>query len=136
VAARIRAGASGIALLALGIPLSACGAPQDVAVSNVVEDFYRAVAKKDGATACALLVPATRDELEQSSGKKCAVALLEEASDIRGDHGDIQVFDTMAQVQWADRTTFLARMPDGWRVLALACTPRPVGPYDCKVKGG
>jgi hypothetical protein len=135
VAAGIRAGASAIAVLALGVSLSACGGSQDAAVSEVAEGFYAAVEDGDGAAACALLVPATRDELEQSSGQECAAAILEEVPLAHGDGGIVEVYDTMAQVRWDGDTAFLARLPDGWRVLAVACTPRDVGPYDCRVKG-
>jgi hypothetical protein len=137
VAAPIRAGASGIVLLAVGLSLSACGGSQDAAVSEVVERFYSAVEDGDGEAACALLVPATRRELEQSSGTACAAAILAEDGDLgSGDGGVVEVYDTMAQVRFeGDTAAFLARLPDGWRVLAAACTPRAVGPYDCTVKG-
>jgi hypothetical protein len=133
-----RAGSSGIALLALGIPLSACGGSQDAAVSDVVDEFYASVEDGDGEDACALLVPATRSELEQSSGEECAAAITAEDLDLgSGDGGDVEVYDTMAQARFKGTTAaFLARLPDGWRVLAAGCTPRSVGPYDCKVKGG
>ena len=123
-------------LLVLGAALAACGGSEDAAVTNVAEEFYSAVAEGDGAAACALLTPGTRSELEQSSGKECPAAILEEAPSTPGDGGVAEVFNTMAQVRWDGDTAFLARMPDGWRVLAVACEPRAVGPYDCKVKGG
>jgi hypothetical protein len=105
-------------------------------VSGVARDFYQAVDRGDGAAACTLLTPATRSELEQSSGKRCDVAILEEASDVRGDATVVEVFDSMAQVRWGEQAAFLTRMQDGWRLTALACTPRSEGPYDCKVTGG
>lgn len=122
-------------VLALGL-LAGCGGSQDVAVSDVAEEFYTSVADGDGAAACALLAPTTRSELEQSSGKKCATAILQETPQAHGDSGIVEVFDTMAQVRFDGDTAFLTRMPNGWRVLAAACSPRPVGPHDCRVKGG
>ncbi len=137
VAVGIRAGASGIPLLALGLALSACGGSQDVAAADTAEAFYGALGQGDGAAACALLTPATRSELEQSSGKACDQAILEELSTTRGDdHEVVEVFETMAQVRWRDETVFLTRMPEGWRVLAAGCTPRAGDPYNCVVKGG
>ena len=127
--------ASGIALLALGALLSACGGSQDAAVADLADEFYGAVGDGDGAAACALLAPATRSELEQSSGKKCAAAILEELSDARRDEDEVEVFGSMAEVRWRGVTVFLTRMPDGWRVLAAGCVPRRVGPHDCAVKG-
>jgi hypothetical protein len=135
VVARIRAGASGIALLALGGLLSACGGSQDVAVSNVAEEFYGSVHRGDGAAACALLAPTTRSELEQSSGDQCAAAILEELTDARSDDDIVEVFGTMAQVRWRGGAVFLTRMSDGWRVLAAGCAPHADAPYDCLVKG-
>ena len=135
MAARIRAGASGIALLALGLALSGCGGSQDAAVRDLAEEFYGAVADGDGAAACALLAPTTRSELEQSTGKECAVAILEEPPMLGGDGGDVQVFGVMAQVRRDGDTVFLTRMPDGWRVLAAGCAPRPTAPYDCACEG-
>ena len=116
--------------------LSACGGAQDVAVADTAEAFYRALGEGDGTAACALLTPATRSELEQSSGKACDQAILEELSDAPGDeHEVVEVFETMAQVRWHDETVFLTRMPEGWRVLAAGCRPRAGDPYDCVVKG-
>ena len=135
MAARIRVGASGIALLALGLSLSGCGGSQDTAVADQAERFHRAVADGDGSAACALLAPVTRSELEQSTGKECAVAILEEAPAARSEGGDVQVFGTMAQVRGDGDTVFLTRMPDGWRVLAAGCAPRAKAPYECAVKG-
>ena len=98
--------------------------------------FNSAVSSGDGETACAMLTPATRDELEQSSGKACAQAIVEELTDARvDDHEVVKVYGVMAQVRWNDETVFLPRMPDGWRVLAAGCTPRADDPYDCVVKG-
>lgn len=137
----IRAGASGITLVALGLSLSACGGSQDAAASDVAARFFEAVAQDDGAAACAQLTPATRSELEQSSGEDCATAILEELSDVRGngedggDGGDVEVYGTMAQVRWGHDAVFLTRMPDGWRILATGCAPRADAPYDCAVTG-
>lgn len=135
MAAGIRAGASAIAVLALGVSLSACGGSQDGAVREVAEKFYAAVTDGDGEGACELLVPATRSELEQSSGKECAMAILDDAPQAHGDSGVVEVYATMAQVRWDGDTAFLARMPGGWRVLAAGCRPRADDPYDCAVKG-
>ena len=130
-----RAGASGIALAALGISLTGCGGSQDNAAAETAEQFFHAVAHHEGAVACDLLTPATRSELEQSSGTSCAQAIVEELEGPRRDGGEVQVYGVMAQVRWPDGAVFLARMPDGWRVLAAGCTPHADDPYDCVVKG-
>ena len=70
---------SGLALLgACVVGLTACGNSQDDAVRTAVDGFYDALAAGEGERACVPLAPATRSELEQSSGKPCAQAILEE----------------------------------------------------------
>lgn len=49
---------------------------------------------------------------------------------------DVAVFGTQAMVRVGDGATFLARFPDGWKVMAAACEPRPAKPYDCSISGG
>ena len=136
VATRLHAGASGIGLLALGLGLSACGGSQDAAVTEVAHEFSAAVSDGDGATACNLLAPSTRTELEQSTGKACDRALLEELGGTPVAAGDLHVYGLMAEVADDRGAVFLTRMPDGWHVLAAGCSPRPDAPYDCAVEGG
>jgi hypothetical protein len=136
VAIRLRAGGSGIALLALGLPLSACGDSGDAAAADVAEHFYEAVSGKDGAAACDLLTPSAREELEESSGKSCDAAVIEETRAPGEADGAVEVFGTMAQVSFENDVVFLARLPDGWRVQAAGCSPSADGPYSCTVQGG
>jgi hypothetical protein len=85
-----------------------------------------------------VLAPSTRSELEQSAGKPCPEAILEEDVPEASDPTATEVFGTMAQVRYADETAFLTRSDQGWLVLAVACGSRPEGPerpYDCQVKG-
>jgi hypothetical protein len=135
VAAR-RFGREWVLLGALLATLTGCGGSQDVAVGDVAEQFYFSVSRGNGAAACALLVPSTRSELAQSSGESCDKAILEEVSDARSDEDVVEVFGTMARVEYSGDTVFLTRLPDGWHVLAAGCTPRHDAPYDCDVKGG
>lgn len=136
MAFRIHARASGICLAALGLTLTACGSSQDVDVGNVTEQFYGSIGRADGAQACALLTPSTRTELEQSSGKGCEQAILEELTEDRRDDYTLEVFGTMAVVEDAADTVFLTRLQNGWHVLAAGCAPRHDAPYDCAVAGG
>jgi hypothetical protein len=131
-AARCGAALSG---LLLGLLLTGCGNSEDFAVEAVAADLLEATSSGDGQGACALLSPHTRDELEQSSGKSCERAILEESIGRGGTVREAQVFDTMAQVRFDDETVFLSRFDSGWLVVATACTPRPQGPYDCSVSG-
>ena len=115
--------------------VTGCASGQDDDVRATAHDFYAAVAEHDGTTACSLLAPATRAELEQSSAKPCVKALLDEDLPSVDETLDVQSYGTMARVRFDGEVVFMARFPTGWRVMAAACTPQPAGPYDCKVKG-
>jgi hypothetical protein len=124
-------------LLALGLPVAvllvACGGSQDAAAGSAAQDLLSAVRDRDGAAACAALAAPTRDELEQTSGKACPTAVLEE--DLSGGTGDVrvQVFDSMAQVRVGAETLFLSRFDGRWLVVAAACDPVAREPYDCSI---
>ena len=113
--------------------LAACGGTQDDAATTAARRLLDAAAASDGAGACAALAPPTRDELEQSSGKPCEEAVLEE--ELGGGDGpaSVEVFDTMAQVVVGAETVFLSRYDGRWRVVAAACTAVPDRPYDCSI---
>jgi hypothetical protein len=113
-----------------------CGGSQDDSVAGVAEDFSAAVSDGDGAAACDLLTPGARTELEQSSGRDCDRAILEELGGTPVEAGDVHVYGLMAQVRDTHGAVFLTRMEDGWHVLAAGCAPRPDAPYDCAVQGG
>jgi hypothetical protein len=123
--------------LALSLPLvlllAACAGSQDAAAGSAAQDLLDAVRDRDGAAACAALAAPTRDELEQTSGKACPAAVLEE--DLSGGAGDVrvQVFDSMAQVRVGTETVFLSRFDGRWLVVAAACTAAPGKPYDCSI---
>lgn len=124
------------AVVALLLALTGCGSPpHEDAVTSVADAFHRAFAERDGAAACAELAPKTRSELEQSAGKPCAEAVLEEPVE-PSSSSRVEVFGTQALVGEGRSVTFLARFPDGWKVMAAACTPQRVGPYDCSISGG
>lgn len=98
--------------------------------------FVQAYETQDGRAACAVLAPGTRSELEESVGRPCAEAVLEEQLDVTDGPHRIQVFGTQAIASFGGDTMFLARFPDGWKVTAAGCTPRPARPYDCVISGG
>ena len=121
---------------ALMLGVSGCANAQDHAVRATAAAFYRAVADGDGAKACAALAPKTVSELEKSAEKPCARAILEEDIPAVLDPRAVQTFGTMAKVDFGPETAFLTRFPDGWKVMAAACTDQPQKPYDCAVQGG
>ena len=98
---------------------SGCASADDHVVGGVAERFYTAVGDRDGAVACGLLAPRTKAELEESAGKPCAQAILEENLPNGGPPRSTQVFGTMAEVALSDDTAFLAEFADGWKVMAV-----------------
>jgi hypothetical protein len=128
--------AAGAAVCVL-LTLTACagqGSVEDGPAARTAERFAQSVAT-DTATACDLLAPQTRSELE-SEGGGCAEALPqrdvpEEAGSVR----EVKVYGKDAVAYLERDTVFLARFDDGWRVTAAGCTPDGERPYDCDVKG-
>jgi len=116
--------------------VAGCAQPHDDDVEAGAHRFYDAYTAKEGGTTCDQLAPETRTELEQSSGKPCNEAVIEEDVPTVSNLIDVQVYGTQAEVKWNGDTTFLARFPDGWKVMAAACTPQRSGPYDCTISGG
>lgn len=127
------------ALLVLAVvSLGGCSSGQEDEVRSTAQHFYRALADKDGAAACAVLAPRTRSELEKSAQKDCASAVLEESiPDVTGP-GSVQAYGTMSQVRYGGETAFLSRFGAHWKVVAAGCTPPPSQSraYDCQISGG
>ena len=113
--------------------LSGCAGSQDDPASTAALRLLEAAADGDGDTACAALAAPVREELEQSSGRPCEQAVLEE--DLGGASGAerVDVFDSMARVVAGGQTVFLSRYDGRWKVVAAACTPVDDRPYDCGI---
>lgn len=114
--------------------LGACGGTQDAAASSAAQQLLDAVGRGDGAAACDALAPPTRSELEDSSGKPCAQAVLDEDLGDGSGRKHVEVFDTMAQVALGSDTLFLSRFDGQWLVVAAACTRVAGRPYDCSIE--
>lgn len=112
---------------------SGCGSIQTSA-KQVANQFHEAVGAEDWSTACNLLAPQTRGELEQSSGEQCSRALEQEHLPAAGAITAFSGFGTMAQVSFEEDTVFVAEFLRGWKVMAAGCTPVTGRPYDCRVK--
>jgi hypothetical protein len=106
------------------------------AAADVATRLLTAVQGKDGAAACALLAPDTASEVEQSGGKPCAEAILDDHLPQPGAVTGTAVYGQWAQVRIGDDTVFLAAFRGGWRVVAAGCQSRGDRPYDCEVQGG
>jgi hypothetical protein len=116
--------------------LASCGAPADSDASEAARTFHESVARADGLRACAALSARTRSELEQSAGKPCPAAVLEESLPPLGEPVETHVYGTAAQVGSTGDTVFLSRFDRGWKVTAAGCTREPTGLYDCQLQGG
>jgi hypothetical protein len=127
---RIATCLSGALLLAMG-----CGSGQDSAVEGSAERFEAAVAAEDAGTACQLLAPATRSEIESANHRPCVEAWASEGVPFGGHVTRVRAYGSMAIVELDADTVFLARFDSGWRVMAAHCAPRADAPYECQVKG-
>jgi hypothetical protein len=123
------------ALVALGACalLAGCGGTQDAAVAEASTSFLEAVDQGDGEAGCALLAPAVRTEIEDTSGKSCDHAILDEPLGGASGRTEVEVFDTAAQAVVGSETLFLSRFDGRWLVIAAACTAVPDEPYDCSI---
>jgi hypothetical protein len=116
--------------------LVGCAPAQDREVRAVAVRFYAASAVGDPGTACDLLAPKTKSELEQSAAKPCVEALPQQDVPKVDRPLRVRVFGSQAEVTWSGETTFLARFQGGWKVMAAVCTPQSGRPYDCAISGG
>jgi hypothetical protein len=109
---------------------------RESAASAAAVRMLTAVDGQDGAQACAMLAPETVSELEESAGKPCAQAILDEDLPEPGGVTDTAVYGQWAQVRLSGDTVFLGVFGGGWRVVAAGCSPRGDQPYDCTLQGG
>jgi hypothetical protein len=124
------------AALVAATALASCGGAQDDEATAVAEQLLTAVDGGHGDEACGLLAPSARSELEDSSGKPCAQAVLEEKVGAVAPSTRVEVFQTMAQVRFADDAVFLSRFDGDWLVVGAAYTPQAARPYDCSISVG
>ncbi len=117
--------------------LAGCGSvgARGDAAASVATRMLSAVDGQDGAGACAVLAPDTVAELEESAGKPCAEAILDEDLPAAGTVTGSAVYGQWAQVRLTSDTVFLAAFPGGWRIVAAGCAPRQERPYDCALRG-
>ncbi|MCX5269381.1 hypothetical protein [Streptomyces sp. NBC_00199] len=124
--------------MAIVVTVSSCGTPsgpRDRVTADVAR-FEQALAAGQDAYLCAALAPSTREEVEQAAKGRCERAIGGEDLPAAGTVRRVDVFGDQARVVLEDDTLFLARFPDGWKVTAAGCQPRPQQPYQCAIKGG
>ena len=101
--------------------------------STVATRFLTAAANGDGAAACRLLTPKTRENLTVADDAPCAEALPVDRLT-----GTVVAADT-----WSDRakvdadggSLFLTEFESGWLVSSAGCRANADAPYDCVVGG-
>jgi hypothetical protein len=103
--------------------------------TSVAVRLLHAVDSRDGAGACALLAPRTAAAVEETAGKPCTAAILEQDLPSAGTPVGADVYGQWAQVRLDDDTVFLAAFAAGWRVVAAGCLARDGQPYDCEIDG-
>ena len=125
-----------MAALTLGA-LAGCGAGgEDERAARVAEQFYSAVAEKDGSTACAQLSESTLTELEKDEMSPCRRAVTElELSGAAVERSTVYVTSALVELRGGDRV-FLDRTPEGWKVSAAGCKPEggEEQPDDCEIE--
>lgn len=133
-----RASARRVSLLVLPLLgfLVACGGPDHSGASHAVEAFTQAVAD-DPDAACGLLSERTRTTLEADEEATCKEAItgvgLPDAAPVE----KVDVYGGDARVITGTDVLFLARFPEGWKVMAAGCEPQGADqPHDCLVAGG
>jgi hypothetical protein len=120
--------------VALVLALTGCGAPPASGAARVAGMFYRALSDGHSRLACRQLAPETLHDVVQTAGAPCRTALLREDIPEQGRVLEVERFGNQAQVRGSGDTAFLSEFPDGWKVIAIGCSPRHPLPYDCVVK--
>jgi len=121
-----------VAAVAL-VAVSGCGAgPSTGVVSARAQAFADALARKDGAAACGLLVPDAVSSVEAGGGE-CDKDILTLGLPHGAATGAV-VWGGQARVQIDGKAVFLTQWDDTWRIIAAGCSPRSGRPFDCDVE--
>ena len=110
--------------------------PDSTAAVAVASSFHRAAQDADGRTACALVAPATVEDLESTTGQPCPVAMLTQGLPDAQDVQDTQAFGRAAKVSMDGDVVFLSVFGDRWLITAAGCSSRGDRPYDCTLQEG
>lgn len=132
-----RAWHGGVSVVVLAAAAAGCGqlSAREDAAAAVVAGFEQASAADDTAAMCAALAPGTREELEDREHTGCERAVGGLGLPTGGQLRRIDVFGQQAREVLEADTVFLSAFPDGWKITAAACEPRPGMPYRCDLKG-
>ena len=125
-----------VAALVLAVAGCASVGDREAAVADAAVGFLTAVQHKDGAAACAALLPSTVSALEDSAGSPCPQAIVQEDLPDPGSVRSSAVYGQWAQVHLTDDTVFLGVYRGGWRVAAAGCRSQGEQPYQCTLAKG
>jgi len=127
----------GLCLVLTPVGLTGCSNSQDTAASARANHFYRALASKDAAAACADLAAKARQSLEQEEGKPCVRVILDQHLPTPSGNSRVRTYGSAAQVRHSGDTAFLSRYDSGWLITGVGCKPTGHGePYDCTIEVG
>ena len=112
---------------------AACGAGDGDPAAEAAARFLGAVERGDDGQACAELAPAAVASLT-GDGTGCATAIADLGLPSAGAVRETSVWSDRAQVRTDDDVLFLVELPDGWRVTAAGCVPRPDETYECQLE--
>ena len=121
--------------------LTGCADGQAAEVERSAAAFGAALRSGQADSACSMLAPLTRQELESSQGQPCAAALPSAELLIPSGLRSLDRFGREARVVVEDPdgnsdTWFLSRFDGRWLVVASGCRPRGGRlPYACDVEG-
>ena len=116
--------------------LAGCSAASAAGPRAVAEQWLSSLRAGDGMAACELLAPETRSKQEQTAGRPCPEAIVDEDLPRGGRVRGAQVWSDAAMVHLDTDTLFLAEFSSGWKVTAAGCRARPGRPYDCTMESG
>ena len=127
-----RAGGVAVAVLVVAGGVGGCGtvAERRDDVRDTTAVFEQALVEGAYDRVCAVLAPATVEELEQSAGSPCAKAVSEESLTPGGAPRRTDVYGNQARAVLSSDTLFLSRFTSGWKVVAAGCEPRPGEPWE------
>ncbi|MEU7075539.1 hypothetical protein AB0B30_36865 [Streptomyces narbonensis] len=134
----MRATTIGLFLGALSVGLAGCGGvgERTAAAREAAVGFEAALSASDTHRACEALAPGTLEELESDQPCPAALAALDLGTVTdSGQPVATDVYGDQARVVFAGDVVYLASFPDGWKVTAAGCTPRPGRPARCEVQG-